>query len=1104
MQKLNLKSFLLGSSLLATTSFMTAGLAYAQDAETLPEAASESSEDRRLEKGEVVVTGSRLKKNTFNSISPLQVITTEIAADKGLFNPVEILQTSSTASGQQIDSTFQGFVLDNGPGSETIDLRGLGASRTLVLLNSRRMAPAGVEGAPSQPSINLIPRTLVDRYDLLTDGASSVYGSDAVAGVTNVILKNDFDGLDLDIFADTPEQGAGQDYTIGASYGKTGDRGFFGVGAEYRYQDPWTTADRDFLSGCDTYREITTDGDIRTVAISDAVTANALGLNQPVSECIPSRLTQRFITGEFGSIYYQPGISNTGIPGYSESALFGVPLDGNNDGEVDVSFFNFSPNGQQAETFNIVNEQKQISLMGLGEYTFEGDMNITGYFEGLHVELETASQSGQPQLFPVVPADNQFNPCNFNSGGVDCNAAYNAVLSDPGYQARFAQYYTNPELSGTANCFGLGAANCSPGNFGLFAAPGQLLTAQPVIGVQGDRNRVTTDLAQSRLVAGFRGDLPMINFGDVKDWSFDVSASTSWSEGTSSRSGIRDDRLNLSLGLDPNTGAALAGGPCSNLTAYDPSVSNGCVPVNLFAPSLYTVATGGTFATQAETNYLFDSRDFVTKYSQTIVDMTLQGDVLTLPGGDMSLLLGAQLRKDDIDSQPDDIARDGLFFGFFADGGAQGDRVTKEVYAETFIPLGTGAPLWREFNVELAGRLTDDEFYGTNETYSAKVGYRPVDSLLLKGTIGTSFRAPNLRELFLAGQSGFANRFDPCAVPDDAFNALTGEYNAANDDRSQITLQNCSLAGVDPESFLAGQFDTYSVEQISGGSRELDPETSDSYTIGASFEQPFTDAFDLTLGATYYNIDISNTIVEPGGGFIVNDCYSGEPNLGSAFCSRITRDFTDPDNPGVIDLIDTGFINRNQETAKGLDFNVDLAKRDVAIGTRTFDFSLDATVNHILERKTVDIIAGVVDEEELKGDFGFADWRGTVTGRVDMDRWRLSWTTFFQTAVENDEVLDADDIPLTRFNTNTTCLGADNGDVDCGPVYFADDYFLHSISARYRGDDWGILVGVNNVFDEEPALVDPREVFSVSNVPIGNGYDLNGRQYFVRVTKSFN
>ena len=98
-----------------------------------------------------------------------------------MIDPAEILQGSTASTGQQIDLTFQGFVLDNGPAASTVNLRGLGASRNLILINGRRVSPSGVEGAPAAPNLNLLPRSLVARYDILLDGASSVYGSDAIA-----------------------------------------------------------------------------------------------------------------------------------------------------------------------------------------------------------------------------------------------------------------------------------------------------------------------------------------------------------------------------------------------------------------------------------------------------------------------------------------------------------------------------------------------------------------------------------------------------------------------------------------------------------------------------------------------------------------------------------------------------------------------------------------------------------------------------------------------------------------------------------------------------------------------------------------------------------
>ncbi|MCO4798905.1 MAG: TonB-dependent receptor plug domain-containing protein, partial [Colwelliaceae bacterium] len=137
----------------------------------------------------VVVTGSRIRRSEFSNASPIQVISGDISRELGLFDASEMLQSTNQAAGQQIDNSFGGFVLDNGPGSATIGFRGLGAERTLVLINGRRMAPAGVGGAPTSPDLNLIPGVMIQRVENLYDGASTVYGSDAVAGVANVILR---------------------------------------------------------------------------------------------------------------------------------------------------------------------------------------------------------------------------------------------------------------------------------------------------------------------------------------------------------------------------------------------------------------------------------------------------------------------------------------------------------------------------------------------------------------------------------------------------------------------------------------------------------------------------------------------------------------------------------------------------------------------------------------------------------------------------------------------------------------------------------------------------------------------------------------------------
>ena len=277
--------------LLAMTSviaLVTAGLGMPALAQDNPDEVDVVDEEDDADDGDgdtVVVTGSRVRRDTFTSISPLQVISADDSLEVGLIDPSQILQSSEAAAGQQVDSTFAGLVLDNGPGSETVNLRGLGANRTLLLINGRRMSPAGVEGAPFAPSLNLVPGSLVDRYDLLLDGASSIYGSDAVAGVGNIILRKDFEGLEIQASGDYPTMGAGRDYTLSAAWGKNSDRGFFGFGAEYDFQEEVKNSDRDFLSGCEQDYEVTESGEVRNVDISLNLAYGELGQFYPGETC---------------------------------------------------------------------------------------------------------------------------------------------------------------------------------------------------------------------------------------------------------------------------------------------------------------------------------------------------------------------------------------------------------------------------------------------------------------------------------------------------------------------------------------------------------------------------------------------------------------------------------------------------------------------------------------------------------------------------------------------------------------------------------------------------------------------------------------------------
>ena len=1128
--------------------FAIAGPAYAQDADGEEAQEEEEAVDVTGEgeaaaapQGGIVVTGSRIRRDTYTSISPIQVLNTEASNDVGLFDPSQILQRDESAAGTQIDATFGGFVLDNGPGSQTLNLRGLGADRTLLLVNGRRLAPAGVEGAPTNPSINLIPGSLVERYDLLLDGASSVYGSDAVAGVGNIILRKDFDGLELFARGEINPQGAGEDYTVSAAYGINTDRGFFGIGAEYDFRDAIRLRDREnFFDECNTHLEVDEDGNIYRLGVRDnAVVQNRTpGVSVSESTCkidgISGRIFQPF--ARFGSVYFPangnianfPLDPNTGRPfNFGESTdAFGTDLDIDGDGIRDVDFQNVNTGALPEIMFQT--QQKLYNVMAFGEYTFPGSGNITTFFEANYSRAEiTGDTLFIAQIFPSVPDLNQFNPCNFisNPNGVDCRAVDNELLG----------------LTGTP--------------FAL--STGFPLPTVPIAAIRGDRNDQNVTQEQYRGVLGLKGDLPA--FGS--SWTWELSGVYSRSEGRSVRNGIREDRLALALGLDPtadydgdgvidNNGDGIADdydsgldvfgffgdpqyiGECNTAGLANPEaaaadLTAGCVPVNLFAPSVLTGAVGD-FASAAERDYLFAPRLVDTTYEQILIAGFLTGDLFELPAGPVGAVFGGEWRKDRIDTDPNSAASNGLFFGFFADQGANGSKVIRELYGELNIPLIAAKPMVEELNLEVAGRLTDEEFYGTNYTYSIKAGWRPVSSLLLRMTYGTSFRAPNLRENFLGGLSGFNGVFDPCAVPNAAFNAQAGGYVAALDTRDQTILDNCTREGRDPTSVgIDNQglntLQTPSVEITSGGSLDIDPETSRSITAGFSFEETFGDGWDVSLGATYFDIKLKDSIIEPSAQFIVNDCFTRDDGQRSAFCDRISYD-TAPSSRFLISDVFAGFLNLNSESVRGIDFNANFGK-DVVLFGEDIDLGLNLRANHLMERSSL-FIDDNGDEsfDDDAGEFGLPKWTGRAIFTADVSDFRVSYQIRYTGRVEQDA--DGIDEFSDAFGYNAageftgffsdTCLGNGSRDPDgtingnvvgdgpfCRDVGFAKEQFLHTASIRYTADKWSLLVGVDNIFNTTPPLVDDNEVFSVNNVAIGNGYDYDGREIFASISYEF-
>jgi iron complex outermembrane receptor protein len=163
--------------------------------------------------------------------------------------------------------------------------------------------------------------------------------------------------------------------------------------------------------------------------------------------------------------------------------------------------------------------------------------------------------------------------------------------------------------------------------------------------------------------------------------------------------------------------------------------------------------------------------------------------------------------------------------------------------------------------------------------------------------------------------------------------------------------------------------------------------------------------------------------------------------------------------------------------------------------------SINLTASRLLERSTEFGNAdGSIDREEYQGEWGFPEWQAQMAVRFDWDRWAFTWETRYLGAVDQDR--DSVDPFDSIAGASDTCYGPPD-DVLCRDFAEADDYFRHSTSLFYNADTWTIGAGIRNVFNEEPPVVDGSEVLSFSNTPIGYGYDLQGRVYFLDVAYRF-
>jgi iron complex outermembrane receptor protein len=340
----------------------------------------------------IVVTGSKLRRDEFTSISPVQVLGGQDAVRIGIADTTQMIAESPFVFGTQLDGSVNAGsttgavegVPASGPGSATVALRGLGPERTLMLINGRRLAPSGVRGAPVAPDLNLIPSAMIDRIEILTDGASSIYGADAVAGVVNIILRSDFEGIELRGFGSMPSESGGEETLFSVIGGASNDQGNFTVAAEYFNREHIFTRDRPDFNNC-----------LRDIEVDPAT-------GQTYSVCNDTRPDNAAILFSQGFIFDTPGTTDIGIPGWSSRAGAAAAI-GRTGQEFGIGTASETPYNLQQEVLDtqLQGDVQRVNLYATG--SFEFTPGHSAYLETSYSQRSNTDIFTSEQIFPAIP-----------------------------------------------------------------------------------------------------------------------------------------------------------------------------------------------------------------------------------------------------------------------------------------------------------------------------------------------------------------------------------------------------------------------------------------------------------------------------------------------------------------------------------------------------------------------------------------------------------------------------------------------------------------------------------------------------------------------------
>lgn len=882
-------------------------------------AMSMSAQAQTAQLERIEITGSSIKRIASESALPVQVITSEQIRASGATSVSDVIQKLPSMQGFTVADISIG---SNSGGISTASIHDIGESYTLVLLNGRRIAPTG---SGSRINLNSIPMSAIERIEVLTDGASALYGSDAIAGVVNFVLKRSHKGGSVTLQADVPLEGGGESANASITYGIGDlDKDRFSIVATYRHdeQKPMKSGDRGFAASAWVPFEYGGKKYIYDRTSTSADPANAV-------------VTFRRLPGE-----------TTTLPSYSFNPYY-------------------KANGNKCAAnnyYSLTNAATATSVTEQCAFDFVSTIDI--YPESSRDSLYV---SGQVKATNAVTF---FTDIAYSRLDLVARIAPNPVpVAIPASSALFAKYVA-PYLSANQIAhLSLETDTANP-NFGKPRVSASYRATD-----FGTRDSQTiTD--STHVVLG----------ADAEVGTWNLNGAFTWSENA----------------LDEK----YVGGYFKTKEFLD-IVRN--VSIDPFAPSGNQTAAAQTLIA----NSIYNGSVRTATTTMTGVDVRASGDLFKLPAGTVGMGIGADFRNYKYEQRPDARAVAGEIYNYAAVAPYNMNRDNAGVFAEVVVPVIKNLELNGAVRYDTISAIDDEQNNRkvgkkmSASTYKLSARYQVSNSVLMRGSYGTGFKAPAMLDI---------------AQPLVAAGVTAASY-------------ACPFPGTDACK-PAGSAQ-YSV--LSGGNEQMKPEKSKQATLGIRLEP----TADFGIGADYWEVKIRDAV----SGVSANQAFGNPAKYADLFTTYKT-----PAEPQLYYAFKSVSTNIGRTINRGIDWDM-VARFNTDMGRLTAGLTGTYMIKSSYTRPGTD--NDFTDSMSHYGENAAVTFRNIIRGTLKLE------TGAFSNTLTLKARSGYKDIRTQVRDVATNALTFVSVDVKRYATLDWQGTYKHSKAMEFR-------LGINNVFNESP------------------------------------